>query len=175
MTMPRMRGWRLILVGTIVLCLGAVATVQCRELVNEVFPRRALVTPVLVMDVDLGTSEPQSEWFSLKYSGRYSVNASLKLRHGPQGMPADAKTFVLTGEAEILDQDGESVLVGRAFERALLEYEVGAKLFDFDADEVGLKGKKLFRIALRVEPAFQQHYSSMTVYIRKEMKYPIVD
>ena len=53
--LPMLRGrrWTLILVTTVVLCLGIVANVQCRDLVNEVFPRRALVTPVLVMDVDL--------------------------------------------------------------------------------------------------------------------------
>jgi hypothetical protein len=173
--MLRLRGWKLILVGAAVLFLGAITSVQYKELVNEVFPRRAVVTPALVMDVNLGTDESQEQPFAFSYSGRYSVNAQLKLRHGPQGMPAEARKFVLAGSAEIFNEEERRVALKKDFERTLLEYEVGADLFEFDTDEVGLEGRKTFRIAVRVRPEFREHYSDMKVFVKKEMKYPILD
>jgi hypothetical protein len=173
--MLRLRGWKPMLVGAAVLFLGVIASVQCKELVNEVFPRRALVTPVLVMDVNLGTEESQEQPFYFSYSGRYSVNAQLKLRHGPQGMPAETRKFVLAGSAEILNDEERSVALKRDFERSVLEYEVGTELFEFNTDEVGLEGPKTFRVAVRIAPEFREHYSNMKVFIKKEMKYPILD
>ena len=90
-------------------------------------------------------------------------------------MPAEAREFVLAGGAEIFDQADSDIALKREFERVLLEYEVGTKLFEFDSDEVGLKGEKSLRIAVRVAPEFREHYSDMKVFIKKEMKYPIVD
>jgi hypothetical protein len=126
------------------------------------------------MAVDIGREEPQSASFSFEYPGRYSVNAELELRHGPQGPRIDHKEFRLAGTAEILDASGGSRLK-RPFDHALLDEEVRVKLFEFDTDEVGLEGEKQFRLLVNVDPDFRSHYSRMTLFVRKEMKYPIVD
>ena len=165
---------RLVALGGVVVVIAVVAIACCSGIVNEIIPRRAVVTPVLVMEIDLGSKEPQSRSFSFEYAGRYSVNAEFELRHGPQGARAEHEEFRLAGAAEILDAGGESRLE-RSFERSLLDEEVRAKLFEFDTDEVGREGEKLFRLAVKVDPEFREHYSEMTVFIRKEMKYPIVD
>lgn len=125
------------------------------------------------MEVELGRLTPQARSFSFKYPGRYSVNTQLRLRHGPQGDQPKIKEFLLAGTAEISDDEG--VRLQRHFERTFLDYEVGAELFQFDTDEVGPKGEKLFRIEMQVDSAFEEHYSEMTVYIRKQLKYPIFD
>lgn len=168
-------GWQRVLAGVLVLFIGASAIVQCGRLANEIFPRRTLVTPVLVMDVDLSETESQDQPFSLKYSGRHSVRAQLRLRDGPAGMSAEPRKFVLAGRVEILDEEeGGSPLV-REFRRALVEYEVGTELFAFDAAEVGLNRLRMFRITVQVAPDFRGHYSEMKVFIKKELKYPILD
>ena len=164
---PRSRGWRVLLLRPGLL-VGALLVVACSV------PTHELVTPVLVMDVDITTTAPQSQPFDIRDSGWYSVNVELNLLHGPQGPKEEHEKFVLTGAVVIQDVGSDRVLEKR-MERVLMEYEVGARLFDFGADEVGGKGEKMFTVTLNLTPEFARQYSGISFFIRKQLKYPMVD
>jgi hypothetical protein len=141
---------------------------------SEIIPSHDVVTPVLVVDADLNSASPQSKAFTLKHSGRHSLNVQLKLKRGPQGRKDRYEEYVLAGTVEIHDERGRPKLK-KAFERTFLEYEVGAKLLDFDADDVGVGQERTFVVTLDVSPSFVENYSEMQLFIRKEPKYRIVD
>ena len=159
----------------LLLAVVFVLSVCCSRIMNEVIPRRAVVTPILSMDVDLLNPSPQSKAFSLKYYGRHSVNVDLELRRGPQGLKPHYEHFLLAGDAEILDASGQR-LFGKTFERTFIEYEDGAVVFDFDASDVVVGEEMTFIITLNLAPEFTEHYSDeMSLYIKKELKYSILD
>ena len=142
---------------------------------DEYIPRKEVITPVLQMNVDLGSSERQSEVFSVESPGRYSVNARLELRHGPQGTVVDDAKLRLAGSASISPVRGAGETWSRDFEMDLTAAEIGAQLFNIQMDDPNVGTEQRFTISLRISPEFREHYSAMRVFIRRELKHPILD
>jgi hypothetical protein len=161
---------RLVAVGFPLLALAC----SCGGWLDEYIPRKEVVTPVLQMNVDLGSSEAQSGVFSVESPGRYSVNARLELRHGPRGTVVDAAKFRLAGTASISPIRGTGETWNQNFEMDLTAAEIGAQLFEIEMDDPNVGTEQRFRISLRVSPEFREHYSAMRVFIRRELKHPIM-
>lgn len=160
-------------VGPLLFVLGC--SCSCGGCLEEYIPRREVVTPVLNMNVDLSSPEVQSETFSVDSPGRYSVNARLELRHGPQGNVASDTRFGLAGTVTIspVQETGETWI--RDFELELTPAEIGGQLFTIEIEEPNVGTQHRFTISTEVSPAFREHYSAMRVFVRRELKHPILD
>lgn len=157
-----------------IVVLGAIVWVGCcTGIFDEIIPRRQVVTPVLVMPIDLRRTESHSSAFELG-RGRYSVNVQMKLRHGPQSSHATDRGLSFRGTAAIVDSETH-IKLRHDFDVALDAYEVQAKLFEFEANDVGRHGEKTFRISVDAEPDFLENYSEVTLFIKRELRYRILD
>lgn len=148
---------------------------------NERIPRKALLEPVLRMSLDPGSSEAQTKVMKFKYAGRYSGNLLFRrasgagLPVGEEGGIREIEYFDLKGRVEIRGRDG-NLLMMREFEEKVFKNDAGLRLFQFETDEVGMKGDKVFSIQFeRVDAEFSAYFSSTELYVRKELKHSLFD
>jgi len=167
---PRTGSLRRILTGGVAVAL-LVTAVLGSGLIGEVFPTQATKAPALVMSVPLSSRDSQTGSF-LVDGGRYKVEFRLDLKHGPRGYQTEH--YDLKGLLQIEDQF-RIVRLSRSIDKVLLGHEIGGELFEFDAREVGGEGPKALSLRLSLEPKFLEHYSNMTLLIRRQPRWPIVD
>jgi hypothetical protein len=142
----------------------------------EVFHKRALLTPVLLMDLDLGDDGRASQNFSLAYPGRYSVNLELK----PRTVPGEGVAGVnfpeldLQGNVQIHDEK-DSTLLHREFRVQLKHESILPKLLEFESSDVGIEETRSFAIAVRTTPELRQSYERIRVYVVRELRYAVLD
>lgn len=140
--------------------------------VGEILPTKETKEPILVMPLVLASRDIQTGTFRVNNYGRYRLGVYLRLKDGPQGYQKDRRA--LMGLVEIQDQAGQPRLL-RRIEKSFLGHEVGGVLFDFDAPEVGGEGPKTISLQLSIEPEFIDHYSGVTLLIRRQPRWPLVD
>jgi hypothetical protein len=141
-------------------------------LLDEVIPRKETATPVVNLALDLENPVAVSPAFEFLYPGEFSVNLRLDLRHGPgSGLATDipfSGTFEIAGEAS-------ATRIERDFEGSLRQNEIGIQLGRFDTEDFD-SGNHFFAIRFdRLTPEFRATYENMRVFVRKELKYPVLD
>jgi hypothetical protein len=149
----------------VLLSLTAFAFAWRAGLVHEIVARRAVMTPVLTMELLLSRPQPHSGVFSLEFAGRYRVTVDLELKNGPQAVPAPSGKFSLQGSAEIADVSERSRLKKRV-SITLDGDEVRATLFEFNTKEVKT-GEKRLVLMLTPSPGFSEHYANATLRIQR--------
>ncbi|MBY0401188.1 hypothetical protein K2X89_12895 [Myxococcota bacterium] len=92
--------------------------------------------PVLVSSTDFSTDGPIEATMRLEKSGTFAAHIRLDHRDDSPGQRSDVERYQVNGYFRVLD--GRVVLLGKRFERTFSGYEVGAELFRFDSDEIGV-------------------------------------
>lgn len=173
----RARSLPMVAAGMVIIAAVLTAHLWQTGFFLEVFHKRSLLTPVLLMDVDLSESGRSSQTFSLEYPGRYSVHLDLKPRtvsHDGSILDRTLPELVLEGDVQIRDDDGSTIL-HRQVRVPLTATNMIPKVFDFDGSDIGLRRPRSFVLALRPTPELRQRYERIRVYVVRELRYAILD
>ncbi len=159
-----------IIAASLVLAAPARAQLSC---LNEFFPTKAVVAPLFVIDIDPMLEAPQDVSIELPCAGRYSLNMRWKLVHGP-GNGSD-EILEIAGRVELLGGRGQ-VLLTEKFSHEIQGSIVGIELAMIAVPRDLRSSTKAIRIRFEgPDRRYPESYGATRLFMRRELKYPILD
>ena len=168
--------FRLVVLHLLVLFLALPTSTVAMNWFDEYIPRKELLEPVIIFDVNLLDQSPQAKVFEFKYPGRYRVD--LSIRHTKANMPPRTdlsdRVFSLRGSLDIRNSQG--VIFNSSFNKEVKSNNTGVKLMVFELDDKYLSGEKVFSVSFyEIGQDISQYFESVQIYVRKELKHSIFD